>query len=134
MRIHPLGFELIELGRNLSDKEMDEMVAIIRTSLANEWMFQLRIRDLSYDKQDAWIREFWLNDCLTEPRFRNFAIRDLSAGYEYPVIVITADNVAFWWVGQVFNVQPFRPRWRSSRQNRNESICRTPSDQKVKHF
>lgn len=82
MHTRPPGFELVELGTTLSEKEMNEMVAINRTSLASEVLFQLRIKELSYDEQDAWIRKFWLNGPLYEPRYKNFAIRDLSTGYD----------------------------------------------------
>lgn len=81
MRNRCSGFELVELESKPSDKETDDLVAITQSSLAEESMFQLRIKELSTEQKDAWIRKFWLQGPFSDPRRRSFAIRDLSNEY-----------------------------------------------------
>lgn len=73
------GFKIVEINKPVTDNELDDLIFVTEESLRNESMFQLRVKGLSDEQRDAWIRKHWLEGPLNLPHFRAFAIRDLAS-------------------------------------------------------
>lgn len=74
------GFEIVDLGDKVAQKEMSELIAIVENSLRDEIIFQLRVSGLSTAERTAWIRRFWLQAPIEDPKQRVLAIRDSRSG------------------------------------------------------